>query len=244
MGTLRAMAATRPVPQKRPSGLTVVLAFGIAVVATVALVVVALVFRDNGSSAQPPTPTPVVDLTGIQQQGAILGDTTARVTLIEYADPQCPGCRYYTEEMFPAIVKEYVRPGKVKTEFRGYPFIGPDSVKGYRFLLAAARQNRLWQLQEALYRYQGGENDGWLTDDLLRERAAEIRGLNVNQLFSDAEDPQLVQEAESAAGEAQSAGIPGTPTFFIQIGDEKPYYIQVALDLAQMRAAIDDALKG
>lgn len=237
------MAATRPIAQRRPSGLTVVLAFGVAAAATVALIVVALLFR-GGSDAPPPTPTAGVNLAGIPQTGAVLGNPAAKVTLIEYADPQCPGCRYYTEENFPAIVNEYIRPGRVKTEFRGYPFIGPDSVKGYRFLLAAARQSRLWQLQDALYRYQGGENDGWVTDDLVRERATEIPGLDVTQLFTDAESPQIGQEAEAAVEEAQTAGIPGTPVFFIQIGSKKPYYIQVGLDLAQMRAALDDALTG
>ena len=104
----------------------------------------------------------------------------------------------YTEEFFPTVVDEYVRPGKVKTEFRGYPFIGEDSLKAYRFLLAAAEQNKLWKLQEALYRNQGAENEGWVTDDLIRELASQIDGLDVDQLFADAERADIVAEAEGA----------------------------------------------
>ena len=235
--------AKGPVQQRRPSGLMVVLAFGVAVALAVALVTVALVARGGGSDAPDATAAPVVELDGIPQQGAVLGDSSANVTLIEYADVQCPACRLYTLEMFPAVVTGYVRPGKVKTEFRGFPFLGPDSLKAERFLLAAALQNKLWQLAEALYRYQGEENAGWLTDDLIRERAAEIAGLDIERLFTDAEREDIASAAEQAAEDAQAAGIPGTPTFFVKIGDAEPYFIQVA-SLDEMRAALDDAIDG
>jgi protein-disulfide isomerase len=222
----------------------VVLAFAIAVAAAIALVVVALAFRDKGSDASPATTTPAVDLTGIPQQGTVLGKSSAKVKLIEYADAQCPGCRFYTEEVFPVVVAEYIRPGKVTTEYRGFPFIGSDSVKALRFILAAGLQDRLWQLQEALYRHQGAENSGWVTDDLIRAQAAEIPGLDVDKLFADAASNDITREAEEAEAKGRTAGIPGTPTFFIKIGDQEPYFIQAGLDPVEMRAALDDALAG
>lgn len=237
------MAAMRPAVQGRPSRRSVILAFGIAIAAAAALVIVAILFR-NANEAPEPIPTPVVDLAGIPQSDTVLGKPGAKVTLIEYADPQCPACRYYSVSIFPAIVNEYIRPGKVKTEYRGYPFIGSDSVKALRFILAAGLQDHLWDLQEALYRYQGRENAGWVTDDLLREVAAKIPELDVDKLFADAESDAITEKAEQAEGEARAAGIPGTPTFFIRIGNEQPYYIQVELDTAQFREALDDAVRG
>ena len=230
-----------PRSSNRPSGRVVVLAFGIAIAAAVALVAVALIGR--GDSSAPATATPVVDLSGIPQDGRTLGAPDATVTLVEWADPQCPACRFYTEEFFPTVVDEYVRPGRVKTEFRGFPFIGEDSVTAYRFLLAAGEQGRLWDLQEAMYRNQGGENDGWVTDGLIRELGAEIPGLDVDRLFVDAEREDIVAEAEGADAAAQAAGIEGTPTLQVAIGDDDPYDIQVA-DVDQLRAALDDALDG
>ena len=227
----------------RPRRLTVVLAFAGAAAAAVALVVIALVFRGGENSATP-TATPGVDLAGIQQDDRVLGSPAALVTLIEYADAQCPACRFYSEDMFPTVVDEYVRPDKIATEFRGFPFIGPDSVKALRFIYAAGLQDKLWELQEALYRNQGGENDGWVTDELLREVAGDIPGLDLDKLFADAETAAITQEAEAAEEKAKAAGVPGTPTFFIEIGDAEPYYIEIELDIDQMRAALDDALEG
>jgi protein-disulfide isomerase len=217
------------------------MAFGIAIAAAVALVAVAVLARDDGA---PPAPTsPVVDLAGIPQDGRVLGSPDAKVALIEYADPQCPACRLYAEEFFPALVNEYVRPGKVRTEFRGFPFIGEDSVKAYRFLLAAAEQDKLWNLAEALYRNQGSENDGWVTDDLVRRLAADIPGLDVDRLFADAERDDIRQEAEGAAAAASAAGIEGTPTFLVSSGGAEPYLVQFG-SIDQLREALDDALSG
>ena len=235
------MAAMNPRSGNRPSGRMVMLAFGVAIAAAAALVAVALLGR--GDSSAPPTESPVVDLAGIPQDGRILGAADANVTLVEWADPQCPACRVYTEDFFPAVVDEYVRPGTVNTEFRGFPFIGEDSVDAYRYLLAAGEQDKLWNLQEALYRNQGGENDGWVTDELIRELAAGIEGLDVEQLFSDADREDIVAEAGSAASAAQAAGVLGTPTLQIAIGDDEPYLITVA-NLDQLRSALDDAIDG
>ena len=225
----------------RPSRLTV-LAFAGAAAAAVALVVVAVLFR-SGGQAPHPNPAPGVELAGIPQADRVLGDPAAKVTLIEWADPQCPGCRYYTENIFPIVVDDYVRPGRIKTEFRGYPFLGPDSVKGYKFMLAAGLQDRLWNLQEALYRNQGAENSGWLTDDLVRKLAHGVAGLDVDKLFADARSDEITQEADAAGREAEAAGITGTPSLFVKVGDTEPYYIQIAT-ADQMRAALDDALQG
>ncbi|MGH3136415.1 MAG: DsbA family protein [Gaiellaceae bacterium] len=236
------MAAMNPSSSSSPSGRTVVLAFAGAAAVAIALIVVALVFRNDGAAPEP-NPTPGVELTGIPQDDRVLGDDVANVTLIEYADAQCPACRFYSEDMFPALVDEYVRPGKVAMEYRGFPFLGPDSVKALRFILAAGLQNRLWQLQEALYRNQGDENSGWVTDELLRKIGGEIQELDVDKLFVDAESGSITQEAEAAEAESQAAGIPGTPTFLIKVGDAEPFLIQIA-SVDDMRASLDDALGG
>jgi protein-disulfide isomerase len=241
------MAAMRPTVSGRPTWLKMAIALGTGVALAAVLIVGNQLL--NGSKSPGVVTTPVVSLAGIPEDGTVLGKPTAKVTLIEYADQQCPICRDYTLNVFPAVVREFVRTGRVKMEYRGFPFIGSDSVKAERFLLAAAKQNRLWQLQEALYRYQGRENGGWVTDDLVRELAAKIRGLGVRKLFADADSTTVRNEADGAEKKAGNevahyVNPPGTPTFLVQIDGQQPYYIRVALDPADFRAALDDALQG
>jgi protein-disulfide isomerase len=230
-----------PPPQRRPSGLVVVLAFVVAIGVAVALVVLAVVSRSSDDDSAPTTAA-VVELDGIPQDGLVLGSPDAGVTLIEYADLQCPACRNYTEVYFPEVVERYVRPGRVKTEFRGIAFIGPDSQTALRYVLAAGLQDRLWQLQEAFYRNQGGENAGWVTEELLREVAAEIPELDVERLLVDAQSGEVTAMMTEAASQADSADISGTPALAIQVGGEEPFLLQAGISLPELSAALDEAL--
>ena len=158
-GTLPAMATPgkgpkptvkgTPMSSTRLSRRSIVITFSVAVVAAIALIGGVVVLHKN--SAPPPVAAPVANVDGIPQSGRALGSPKAKVTLVEFADPQCPGCRYYTLNIYPKLVDDYVRTGKVKTEYHGFPFIGPDSIKALRFIMAASFQNKLWQLMEALY---------------------------------------------------------------------------------------------
>jgi len=235
--------AAKPDAEKRPSGLMVALAFSVAVAAAGALVVAALVLRGNDDGA-PSAPTPAIELDAIPQDGTVLGSPEAGVTLIEYADVQCPACRTYAEAVLPSVVAEYVQPERVKAEFRGIAFIGPDSEKAARFVYAAGIQDRLWQLQDALYRNQADENSGWVTDDLVRELAMQIPGLDVDRLFTDAKGAHVKTMVEEAAAQADAAEVRGTPSFAIQVGNEEPELLELGISSEELFAALDDALVG
>ncbi|MDE3026755.1 MAG: thioredoxin domain-containing protein, partial [Acidobacteriota bacterium] len=76
-------------------------------------------------------------LRGIPQSGETLGAASAPVTLIEFADPQCPYCAEWARQAFPTIVQRYVRTGKVRVVFNGMTFVGPESETALRTALAA-----------------------------------------------------------------------------------------------------------
>ena len=222
----------------------VVLAFAVAIAAAVALIGAALLLQNDGETAAP-NPTPTVDFSGIPQDGRLLGDESANVTLVEYADLQCPVCRAYTEQVFPTLLNEYVRPGKIRNEFRGLAFIGEDSEEALRYVYAAGLQDRLWNMQEALYRNQGAENSGWVTEELARSLGGEIEGLDVDRMVEDAQSDEVTAMIDESATQAQAGEVMGTPTFFIQIGDQEPYMLEItSLDPTQFRPALDDALNG
>ena len=106
--------------------------------------------------------------------------------MLQFEDLQCPICKKYTDDAFPAIVDEYVRPGRVKIDFRGLAFLGPDSLKALRIAVAAGFQNKLWEVVGLFYENQGEENSGWVTDELIDEILAEVPGLDAAKVKADA----------------------------------------------------------
>jgi protein-disulfide isomerase len=223
---------------------TLYLALGGALVVALVLIGASLIFAggdDDETTPTPTTSTPSALFAGIPQDGTMLGDPAANVVLIEYADLQCPICRQFAEGIMPTLVDEYVRTDKIRMEFRGLQFLGPDSEKALRHALAAGEQNHLWDFQEGLYLRQGEENSGWVTDDLLREVGSSIPGLDVDRVFADAGSQAVTAEIAQTQQQAEAAEVPGTPWFFVQIGDAEPYELQVST-VDDFRAALDDAL--
>ena len=249
-----------PVP-KRPTdsnrNRTLVIAIAVAIVIAAALVTGSYVTRDSDSEQVPvestSTESTTTDTTnpalavvaGIPQKGTILGNPSATVRLLQFEDLQCPICKKYTDEAFPAIVEEYVRPGLVKIDFRGIAFLGPDSEKALRIAVAAGFQNKLWEVVGLIYENQGEENSGWVTDSLIDEILAEVPGLDAAKVKSDATSVAVTKEIAAVQAEATALKVPGTPWFYIGIGLNPPYEIQpIPLEPSAFRPALDDALKG
>jgi protein-disulfide isomerase len=188
-------------------------------IAVVAVVAVLIGVSQLGGEADEPPPLSVAGerteqmLAGIEQDGVSLGSQEAPVLLIEFGDLQCPFCAQYSTTVLPTIIDEYVRPGDVRLVFRGLSFIGPDSEKALRVILAASLQNKLWNAADLMYLHQGGENEGWVTDELIRAIGEAIPGLDVDRMIDDMDSEAVDQDIANASQEAGAAGINGTPTF-------------------------------
>jgi protein-disulfide isomerase len=181
---------------------------------------------------------------GIPQQGIVLGKASAPVTLIEFADLQCPFCAEYATNGLPGIVRDYVRPGKVKLVFEGIAFIGPDSEVALRAAYSAALQGHLWEMIDLLYRNQGAENSGWVTGPLLKAIGQGITGLDVNAMLVARNTPAVDQAITTAQGQASNAHVNSTPTFFAGKTGQTVQHISVStLDTAAFRPTLDALLK-
>ncbi|MEA2472687.1 MAG: hypothetical protein QOE06_602 [Thermoleophilaceae bacterium] len=229
------------------------LQLGGALAAAAVIVVIAIAVSSGGSktggsatgSAAGATQAQQL-LNGIPQSGNVLGNPKAPVTLMEFADLQCPFCRQYTEQVFPTIVAKYVRTGKVKMVFRNYVFIGPDSLTAARSAEAAGQQNKLWNFIDVFYANQGSENTNYVTDKFIQKIAGAVPGLNVQKLLSDRANPKNDQAISLARQEASTKGINATPTFLVQKGTGPQQQLPSAtnFDAGAFSAALDKALAG
>lgn len=152
-------------------------------------------------------------LGGIRERGLVLGRSDAPLTLVEYADLQCPACRAYGEQVFPQLVERYVRPGKLRIELRLQSFLGEDSVTAARAIAAAAAQNRAWRLVDLFYRNQGAENSGYVTADFLLSLSRAIPGLDEDRLLRDRSGAAAQRMVEAGSAAFQRLGFQSTPSF-------------------------------
>lgn len=212
-----AAAAAKAARKKRLSVLVGV----VAVAAVVVAVVIGLTSSGGGNTPAPDSSAVagVQDssalLSGIPQSGRTLGDPKAPVTLIEFADLQCPICKMYSAQTLPRVIQDYVRPGKVKMDLQLLTFLGPDSVRGAAIANAAARQNRLWNFAELFYANQGQEQSGYATDDFLRKIASATPSLNVSKAFGVRADAAIVNANGAANTLASRYAVTGTPTLVV-----------------------------
>lgn len=227
---------------------------GGAIVLVVALVVASQISNNsNKPSAENINTDSVADmLRGIPQQGIYLGNPKAKLTLVEFSDPQCPWCGKWARETFPTLVQNYVRSGKLRIEYRGVDVIdvpntgSTDSEQMIRLAQAAGLQNRLWDVVELEFENQATEGSGYATDPFLRGIAQAVDKLDANKALAAANTNAVVPMIDSARqlALAKIGKRFSTPTFLLErAGSNKPEEIVGAQPISVFTAAIDAQLK-
>ena len=225
-----------PKPRQRQASPRVLMAVGAVVVLVVVVAIVAVVLTGNSSSSSSNTPAAKLPeatdvqqlLHGIPQRGNVLGSPNAPATMVEYIDLQCPFCREFETQVMPTIIPRFVRTGKVKVEMRPLAFIGSDSVRGRAAVIAAGRQNRMFNFAQLLYANQGSENTCWLSDDMVKSAATSIPGLDVAQLETDRNSAGVSDAAKEFDNQADSANVSSTPTILVGRRGETPKLVSLS----------------
>jgi protein-disulfide isomerase len=136
------------------------------------------------------------------------GDPKAIVTIVEFADFQCPYCKQ-TEATLKDLLTKY--PGQIKIAFRDFPLssIHPYAEEAAEASRCAAKQGKYWEFHDALF-----ANQDKLEQAQLRATAQQL-GLDERAfqscLASGESKAQILQDQE----DGRKAGISSTPGFFI-----------------------------
>ena len=146
----------------------------------------------------------------------MLGKSSAPVDVIEYGDPQCSSCKFFSENVSPQLISSEVRPGNVKYEFRPFLIIGPDSKPAMRAALAAGEQGRFWNYLQLFYLNQGGENSGYVTDGFLTSIAKAAGVPDIDKWNTDRNDSKWDAIIQAGSSQADSFGFTGTPSIVVQ----------------------------
>ncbi len=166
------------------------------------------------------------------------GSDSAKITVVEFADFQCPFCEKWFTDVESSLMKDYVNTGKIKFAFRSYAFLGQESTWGSEAAECANEQGQFWPYHDYLYSHQGQENSGAFTKDKL-EGFASTLNLNADQFKTCLESDKYAAQVKADFDDGQKAGVNGTPATFIN-GKQ----ISGACSYETFKGAIEAELKG
>lgn len=155
----------------------------------------------------------------------VLGQSNAKVEVVEFADFQCPFCERWFKDVEASLIKDYVDTGKIKFAFRHFAFLGDESNWSAEASECANDQGKFWEYHDYLYNHQGAENSGAFSKDNLKSFALAM-GLNAAEFNSCLDSGKYTKNVTDDTQAGQTAGVSGTPATFIngmQISGACPY---------------------
>lgn len=214
----------------------------LAIVGVVVLIVVNA-NKSSGGDASNLQGVEEVDraLAGIPQNGMLLGDPKAPVTLIEFGDLKCPVCAAFSKEIIPSVIDSKVRSGAARIEFRNFTIIDEQSGPAGAAALAAGEQGRGWNFLEIFYRNQGVETASYADDEFLTAVARAAGVEDIPRWNRDRRSARLSGEVEATTEEAQQLGFTGTPSFAVEGPNGKLEPLGTPGSAGELESAIDSA---
>lgn len=156
----------------------------------------------------------VIDASALAENDPFLGSPTAPVTVVEFADFQCPFCGKFFKTAGKEIIEKYVKAGKVKFVYRDFAFLGAESEWAASAAECANEQGKFWQYHDHLYTHQNGENEGAFAKENLKHFALEL-GLDTTAFNTCLDSDKYIAEVRKDTEDGQRFGVSGTPTNFI-----------------------------
>lgn len=138
------------------------------------------------------------------------GAASSTVAIIEYGDFECPFCRHFQHDVYPQVLDNYIKAGKVKYFYRDMPLpFHQHALPAARAARCAGEQGKYWEMYDTLFA------------DKLASTAAEIDdqakglGLDTAKLDTCVSSDRFAAAIHRNVDEASKMQIRGTPTFLI-----------------------------
>ena len=172
--------------------------------------------QDSGNSS-------VLTKENLIEGSIIMGNPNAKITIVEFGDYQCTFCYKFHDETMKKITDEYIKTNNVNFIYKDFPLNGEQSILASEAVYCAQKQNKFWEYHNTLYNNWGGENTGWITENILLgfARDLEMNLDDFSQCLGNSEFRQKVLDNERFGREI---GINATPSFLI-FNDNEIYRI-------------------
>jgi protein-disulfide isomerase len=147
----------------------------------------------------------------------VRGQESAPVTVVEFADYQCPGCGFFATNVESQFKTEFVDTGKVRYAFRDYPLdIHPNAPLAATAAACANVEKRWEPMHDILFRsqQQWAQSSGDAFRAQLVDFAKQV-GLDDAAFQTCLSSNQFRDAIERDRAVGNAVGLSGTPTFVI-----------------------------
>jgi len=153
----------------------------------------------------------------------IMGNPNAKITIVEFGDYQCTFCYKFHDETMRDINEKYIKTGNANFIYKDFPLNGKQSILASEASYCAEKQNKFWEYHNTLYNNWGGENTGWITENVLLGFAKDVE-LNLNDFSQCLENSEFRQKVLDNEKFGKEIGVNATPSFLI-FNDNELYRI-------------------
>jgi protein-disulfide isomerase len=170
------------------------------------------------SAATPATtaaPSAADSLIAFADRSRILGDSTAPLWVVIVSDFQCPYCKIWHDETFPAIKREFVDKGRIRLAYLNLPLPQHQHAEVTAELaLCAGAQGRFWEFHDAVFDTQD-QWSGLPAGTTFFESVAATAKLDQTKLRSCMESHAMRPLVQADFQRAKEAKVRSTPSFFV-----------------------------
>lgn len=190
--------------------------FWAAVVAVAVVGIAALAYLGTR-----PEPVREIDLQGdpSQARGYLLGDSTAPIQIIEFADFECPACAQFATLTEPDVRRRLVETGQASYRFYDFPLpMHRNTWAASNAAACADEQGRFWEMHGRLFERQD-EWNGQATGrpkGIFMRLAREI-GLDAGRFEQCYDADRYRSRIAANRAEAERRRVESTPTFIIGV---------------------------
>lgn len=197
-----------------------------SILAAAVLISASLIYMVHGGagSAAPAADVPqeeesmTVEAPGPADRDVILGNADAPVSIVVYADFQCPYCVSFFDETEKQLRTAYVETGKAKIAYRHFPLtqIHPAAVPAAEASECAKDQGKFWEFHDALYTSETSAVQETTLNAALYSKIASDLGLDTGKFASCVSARTHKDFVAAQASEATAKyGVNSTPTIFV-----------------------------
>src|SRR5438105_2363977 len=168
----------------------------------------------------------------------MLGSKESPITIVEFADFQCPFCNIFYQRTFPDLRKNYIDSGKVRFYVLNLPLgFHPNALSAAEAGKCADEQGKFWKMFDLMQ-----SNPTQLEFKNLIAYAEKV-GLNIPVFKDCLESQKYKDQIQQRAIQAETMGARGTPAFVI--GKSTPSGVDGVLFIgAENYSYFENILKG